>query len=386
MRALDATAWDALVAAPGEERSPFLAHAFLASLEDAGTLGPKAGWIPQLVAVHRVDDRGARTLVAAAPAYVKLHSQGEFVFDFAIADAAQRAGLRYYPKLLVAVPFTPVTGARLLTHPTEDRAALVAVLARSLVTLAKELECSSVHVNFAREDEVAALAEAGFEERHGIQYHWFRRGAATYDDYLARFVSKRRNQLRRERREMADAKITIDTLRGERLAEKGIAKLAFELYKSTVDKFYWGRQYLDLRFFELATKRCQGTMELVLAKSADGEPLGGAINFASDRRLYGRYWGAREDVKFLHFNVCYYRGIEETITRGLDVFEPGAGGEHKLVRGFEPTITRSAHWFADPRFHDAIASFLARERAAIAREREVMLADVGHKEHAEPTD
>lgn len=333
--------------------------------------------------MHRVEG-GVRTLVAAAPAYVKLHSQGEFVFDFAFADAAQRSGLVYYPKLLVAVPFTPVTGSRLLTHPSEDRGALLAVLARSLVALARELECSSVHVNFTREDEIEALANVGFEERHGIQYHWYRRDAATYDDYLARFVSKRRNQLKRERREMADANVAIETLRGERLAENGIPALAFELYKATVDKFYWGRQYLNVRFFELASKRCP--MELVLAKSAAGEPLGGAINFASDRRLYGRYWGAREDVKFLHFAVCYYRGIEETITRRLDVFEPGAGGEHKLVRGFEPTITRSAHWFAEPRFHDAIASFLAREREAIATERAAMLADVGHKERAEPSD
>jgi predicted N-acyltransferase len=357
---IDEEDWNALVGGP--DGSPFVEWGFLSSLEDAGTLGKKAGWVPRIVAVR---DRGR--LIAAAPAYLKSHSQGEFVFDFAFADLAGRLGLRYYPKLLVGVPFTPATGGRLLTVEGADRLALMRVLASALIEMARELRLSSVHVNFAKPDEVALLREQGFVERHGIQYHWYRRGAERFDDYLARFNSKRRNQLKRERRELADQGIGIETLVGDALEDERITRLAFELYKSTVEKFYWGHQYLNLEFFRIVRERMKGKLELVLARKKDGEPVAGALNIGGARRLYGRYWGAREEIRFLHFNVCYYRGIEECIARKLDVFEPGAGGEHKLVRGFEPTVTQSAHWFADERFGGMIARYVGEEREAIAR-------------------
>lgn len=365
---LDASAWDALLPGGGGEPSPFLEHAFLSSLEDGGTLGPARGWIPQLLVLSR-----AGRPVAAAPAYVKLHSQGEFVFDFAFADLAARLGLRYYPKLLVAVPFTPATGRRLLTHPAEDRPALLRALARALLELAAELGVSGIHVNFLQEDELAALAEAGFEERHGLQYHWRRGEAASFEDYLARFTSKKRNQLRRELRAIAEEHVSIRVVRGEALRDPALAALAFRLYKSTIDKLPWGRQYLEERVFHLWAERCSHRLELVLAE-ADGRVVAGAVNFAGARRLYGRYWGALEERRFLHFAVCYYQGVEECCRRGFEVFEPGAGGEHKLARGFEPVITRSAHWLRDTPLRAPVYRFLREERVAIAAEREQLLA------------
>lgn len=352
--------WQALHAVAPDESSPFMEWGFLVSLEEANTLGRKSGWLPQILCVRREG-----RLIAAAPAYVKLHSQGEFVFDFAFAELAGRLGIEYYPKLLAGVPFTPATGRRFLTGSGEDRPALLEALGLGLLELARTLELSSVHVNFAQPDEIAALTALGFHERHGVQFHWHRRDARTFDDYLARFNSKRRNQLRREAREPEALGIRIETLRGDDLEDDGLVDVAFELYKSTVDKFVWGRQYLNRRFFDVVRRRMRGKMELVLARR-DGTPIAGAINFASARRLYGRYWGAREEVRFLHFNVCYYHGIRECLARGLEVFEPGAGGEHKLARGFEPTVQRSAHWFADRRLREPIAAFLSRERDAIA--------------------
>jgi predicted N-acyltransferase len=261
-----------------------------------------------------------------------------------------------------------VTGRRFLTAGGSDRPRLMRALADALLELAKEVGASSVHVNFAREDEIALLAENGFVERHGVQYHWYRRDAERFDDYLARFTSKKRNQVKRERRAIEEEGIRIETLRGGELEGDQMARLMFALYKSTVDKFYWGHQYLNLDFFRAAPTRMKEKMELVLARKRSGEPVAGAINFAGERRLYGRYWGAIEDVRFLHFDVCYYRGIEECLARGFEVFEPGAGGEHKLVRGFEPTMTKSAHYFADRRLRSIIEPHIARERAAIAAE------------------
>jgi len=348
--------------------------AFLATLEEAKTLGKAAGWIPQILLVKDGDGR----LVAAAPAYLKLHSQGEFVFDFAFADLAQRMGHRYFPKLLAGVPFTPATGRRLLTRAGEDRETLMIVLAAALLELAKETGASSVHVNFALDDEIKALADCGFVERNGIQYQWHRREAETFDDYLARFASKRRNQIKREVREIKDEEIRIDVLKDSALDDDDLIAIAFKLYKTTVEKFYWGHQYLNHAFFEIARRRMRGALELVLARSKSGEPLGGAINFAGERRLYGRYWGATREVRFLHFNVCYYEGIRECLAKKLDVFEPGAGGEHKLARGFEPTVTKSAHFFREPRLHGPIASYIAREREAVRVEREQMLEALGH--------
>lgn len=368
---VDPADWDRLLG-EGDEASPFLEHRFLASLEEAGTLGIENGWVPRIPVVRAPD--GA--LLAAAPAYIKLHSQGEFVFDFAWANFAEQVGVRYYPKLLLGVPFTPVTGRRILTSPGAPRERLIQAMAQVIVEMCDAFELSSAHVNFACEDEVKVLTELGFLHKLGIQYHWFRHGEDSFDDYLARFKSKRRNQLKRERRAVEQAGLTVQVHRGEELDDEDV-KTAFRIYKSTVDKFYWGRRYLNQRVFELWAERMGDRMELVAAKRPDGEIIAGAVNFAKGRRLFGRYWGCFEEVKHLHFNVCYYQGIEECFERGLDVFEPGAGGEHKLVRGFEPTLMHSAHFLRDKRLHQAIGRHLEEERYRVERERELMMDATG---------
>ena len=369
---VDEAEWDALLG-DGDDASPFLEWRFLRSLERAGTLGIDRGWVPRFPLV-RIDDR----LVAAAPAYIKLHSQGEFVFDFAWANFAERMGVSYYPKLLVGVPFTPVTGRRILTAAGEDRPFLVRAVGQVLVELCEHFELSSVHVNFATEEEVELLKTVGFQHRLGIQYHWYRNGEAGFSDYLGRFNSKRRNQLKRERRELERQGVQVEVLTGHDLTPE-LTNVAFRIYKSTVDKFYWGRQYLNRRVFELWVETLPERFELVAARTDGGDVVAGAINFVKGRRLYGRYWGCFKELKHLHFNVCYYEGIERAYALGLDVFEPGAGGEHKLVRGFEPTLMNSAHYIRSDRLAAPIAQYLAAERRQIQCERDAMMSATGQK-------
>ncbi|MBK8011437.1 MAG: GNAT family N-acetyltransferase [Deltaproteobacteria bacterium] len=356
---VDEGEWNALLG-EGDDVSPFVEWRFLSAFEQARTLGHSAGWIPQIPLVRR-----AGRLVAAAPLYVKFHSHGEFVFDFAWADFANRHGLRYYPKLLTAVPFTPVTGRRLLTHPAEDHRALLEVLGKILVELCAHLELSSAHVNFALDDEIDALVAIGFIERYDVQYHW-RRGPQerSFDDYLQRFTSKKRNQIKRERRTVAEQGLEILTLSGDALAEPALFELAYRIYRSTVDKFAWGRRYLNHDLFKIWFDRMRDQILFVVARPVDrkDEVVAGAINFAKGRRLYGRYWGALVEARFLHFNVCYYHGIEQCFARGLDVFEPGAQGEHKRVRGFAPTLVKSAHYIRDASFREVLSHHLAAER------------------------
>ncbi len=365
---VEQAAWDRLASAP--DSSPFVEWRFLQSLEVAGTLQPDTGWVPRFPLIFRGSE-----LVAAAPAYVKFHSAGEFVFDHSWAELAHRLGVDYYPKLLVGVPFTPVTGPRLLVAPGEDRAVLRRALGQVLVEMCRSMELSSAHVNFTSREEADALSDVGFHQRFGLQYHWHRYEDRSWDQYLARFNSKRRNQLKRERRELEHQGIEIETLEGPRLA--GMGPTAFRLYKSTIDKLYWGRQYLTLKAFEYWAEHLQDRLRLVVARDPDGEVVAGAVNFEKDRRLYGRYWGCFRELRHLHFNVCYYHGIDECLVRGLDVFEPGAGGEHKLVRGFEPTVMYSAHHLRDPRVDDVVRRHLAREREIVLLEREQLLDALG---------
>lgn len=369
---VDPDDWSRLVG-EGEGAPVFLSHRFLAALEEAGCIGPQTGWIPR-IPLLRKDGR----LVAVAPAYVKLHSQGEFVYDWAWASFADQVGVRYYPKLVVGVPFTPVTGRRILTDPAEDRDLLLEVFGGALVELARAMKLSSVHVNFATEDEVRALVEAGFLHRLGVQYHWYRHGEADFEAYLSRFNSKRRNQLKRERREVAAQGLRLENHRGGDLSKKQITT-AFRVYKSTVDKFVWGRQYLNRRVFELWAERLPEALEFVAAYDGADRVVAGAVNFVSGRRLYGRYWGCFEERRHLHFNVCYYHGIEQALVRGLDVFEPGQGGEHKLVRGFEPTLMHSAHFLCEPRLYGPLSRYLEEERGQVRRQRRAMLDAMGTK-------
>lgn len=343
------------------DESPFLEWEWLASLEESGCTDARTGWLPQ----HLVLREGGR-IVGACPLYVKGHSQGEFVFDHGWAEAAERAGIAYYPKLLVAAPFTPVAGARFLAAPGVDRAQVIAILGRALLDVCDTSGFSSVHVNFVRPDEAAALATLGYERRTGYQFQWINQGWHTFDDYLNALRSKRRNQVKRERRELALQGITLEVLEGDAIPDALFGPM-FRLYKTTVDKFFWGHQYLNEALFDLLRRRWRTRLSFVIARRGDAI-VAGTFNVRKGEALYGRYWGAFEDVRYLHFNVCYYAAIELCLRDGLTRFEPGAGGAFKYLRGFDARETTSMHFVADPRLAAAVRSFLARERTAVARE------------------
>lgn len=365
--------WDAMVGAG----SPFLEWDWLASLEESGCVGDGTGWQSQPL-VAREDGR----LVAACPLYVKGNSEGEFVFDWGWADAAQRAGIAYYPKLLVGVPFTPVTGSRFLVAEETSRELWEPRLAGALRELVTANDISGVHVNFCLEDQLPALDGAGFMQRTGIQYHWQNDGYENFDDYLSRFRSKRRNQIKREMREVAQQGVTIESLSGDEIGDDLIEPM-YRFYLSTIENRFYGRQYLDIRFFELARERFRRNLVFIVAKR-DGRPIGGTFNVAKGDALYGRYWGCTEEVRFLHFNVCYYAAVAYCIEHGLQRFEPGAGGDYKQLRGFDATATWSAHYIADPRLAHAISRFLKDERAEAARTIDWMLEESALKTPTKP--
>ncbi len=351
VRELPRDAWNRLV---GDE-SPFLEWEWLASLEEAGCVGEESGWIPRPIVVYRGDE-----LIAACPVYIKLHSEGEFVYDWAWADAAQRAGISYYPKLLVGVPFSPVTGARFLVAPGEDRAALASKLAEFLRGLCAPNKLSGVHVNFCHASELELLCETGYLPRIGFQYHWSNEGYRSFDEYLDRFRSKRRNQIRRERRELKEQEVEIHFAEGDQI-DDGLIEDGFRFYLSTIEDRYWGRQYLNRKFFQLLRERFRDRLLLILARQGNVN-IAGTVNVKKGDALYGRYWGADRTLRFLHFNVCYYAPVEYCIEHRIARFEPGAGGEYKHLRGFDAQPTYSGHYFEEPRLASAIADYLERER------------------------
>ncbi len=347
--AVDAAEWDALVG----DGSPFLESPFLFGLETTGCATPETGWAPRPVLVRDDDGR----LVAGAPAWLKRHSMGEFVYDHAWADAAQRAGIPYYPKVVVGVPFTPVTGARLLVAEGEDRARWVPALLQGLRQLNRGAH--GLHVLFDDEAEAKALAPYGAFPRIQFQYHWFNQGYSSYDDFLGRFRSDARKKLRRERRE-------VGSMRLERVVgpdADGMDRL-FAFYEDTSRKYVWGKQYLSRDFFRHLGETFGHRLLGVFAWDGD-RCVAGAFDVFKGDRLYGRYWGCHEDVPFLHFEVCYHQGIEFCIERGLSVFEPGHGGEHKYRRGFLPTLTWSSHLFDDPRLAHGLGDYARREADAV---------------------
>ena len=345
---LNAHAWDRLV---GDD--PFLSYAFLSALEDSGSVGPGTGWTPAPILVE--DD--APHLVAAAPAWLKTHSQGEYVFDHGWADAWERAGGQYYPKLQVAVPFTPVPGPRLLGARAQHLLAAI-----EAVTVQNDM--SSAHITFADDSAVAEAERRGWLVRHGIQYHWFNRGYRSFDDFLVALRSTKRKAIRKERA-VAAAGLEFRTLRGAEIgATEWDAMWAF--YQDTGSR-KWGRPYLTRDFFALAAERMGDRLLLFLAER-DGRPIAGALNVIGGETLYGRYWGCTEEVPFLHFELCYYQAIEWAIGNGLLSVQAGAQGEHKLARGYEPVLTRSVHFIANRSFKAAVADFLEAERAAVAAE------------------
>jgi len=352
--AVGAAEWNALA---GE--FPFLRHEFLGALQRHGALGAGVGWVVHFVVLR--DAPGGR-LLAAAPTFLKSNSFGEFVFDFAWADAHERHGLPYYPKLTAAAPFTPATGPRLLVAPDQDRAHLTAALAQAVRAEAAERDLSSLHWLFPAAADLETLRADGLVIRDDIQYHWTNDGYADFDDFLGAFTSRKRKKARRERRRVAEQGITLERRRGNAMDEHEWA-LAHHFYAATFEK-KWNIPVLNRACFaELG--RTMGERIIVVFAHYQGRAVAAAILFQGGDTLYGRYWGCDADFHSLHFEACYYQGIEYAIAHGLQRFEPGAQGEHKIARGFLPTWTHSAHWIAHPTFERAIADHVARERQVL---------------------
>jgi uncharacterized protein len=344
--------WEALL---GPDAPPFVRHAWLAAMEESGSATRETGWEPQHLTLWR-----GKKLVAASPAYRKHHSMGEYIYDFSWAGAAERMGVRYYPKLVVGAPLSPATSARFLIAPGEDVPALRRALLRAAVESAQESGCSSVHVLYPREDEADLLEQEGFARRITLQFHWKNPGYQGYDDYLARFDSKRRSQIKRERAAAATQGIQVRTVRGAELGEEH-ARRAYRFYEATCEsRGPWGQVQLTEDFFLRAFRALPEQVELVQAER-QGRVIAGAFNLVTPERLYGRYWGCVEEHPFLHFHVCLYHSVDECIQAGRRVFEPGAGGEHKIARGFEPTAVHSAHLLFNRTLDRAVRDFLVRE-------------------------
>lgn len=347
--ALPQAQWDALCA----DQNPFVSHAFLSALEDSGSVGGRSGWSPAIITVNDAQGR----LAAALPSYLKSHSQGEYVFDHAWADAWQRAGGHYYPKLQIAVPFTPATGPRLLTRDPALRLPLL----RAAEQMCLQNGLSSAHATFLEPQDVATFGEAGWLLRHDIQFHWENRGYASFDDFLGALSSRKRKDISKERAAAQDG-IEILALTGDDIRPEHWD--AFWVFYQDTGARKWGQPYLTRQAFTLLGERMADRILLVLAV-IDGAPVAGALNFIGQDCLYGRYWGAIIDKPFLHFELCYYQAIDAAIALGLARVEAGAQGGHKLARGYEPVATVSAHFIADHGFRDAVADFLVRERAGV---------------------
>jgi uncharacterized protein len=339
--------------------NPFISHSFLAALEESKSVGRQSGWQVQHLLVTGADD----TLLAAAPCYIKSHSRGEYVFDRGWAEAYERAGGAYYPKLQVAVPFTPATGRRLLVRPGPQAPAIRQALAQGLVALCQHDEASGVHVTFATEQEFRLLGEIGFLQRNDQQFHWQNQGYTSFDDFLGALTARKRKTIRRERHDALANDISVHWLTGRDLTEN-VWDAFFAFYMETGSR-KWGRPYLTREFYSLVGEKMADRILLVMAKRA-GRWIAGAINFIGSHTLFGRHWGAVEHHPFLHFELCYYQAIDYAIAHKLPYVEAGAQGEHKIFRGYMPNTTYSAHYIADPGLRRAIADYLVRERAYVA--------------------
>ena len=361
---IDGAEWDRL-AGPND---PFLRHAFLSLLERSGSVGEGSGWTPLPVMIEREG-----RVTAAAPAYLKVHSQGEYVFDHGWADAWERAGGNYYPKLQVAVPFTPCVGPRLLGN---DRNALLAAL--ETVTVQNQL--SSAHITFLTDQEAKVAEARGWLRRDGLQFHWFNRGYASFDDFLGALSSRKRKAIRKERAAAVEG-LEIVTLRGSQI-ETAHWDAMWNFYQHTGAR-KWGRPYLTRAWFD-GIAAAMGDAALMFLALDRGRPIAGAMNFIGGDTLYGRYWGAIEDRPFLHFELSYYRAIDWSIEHRLKTIQAGAQGEHKLARGYEPVVTPSVHFLPDTGFRRAVADFVAREREAIRLELEWARGALPYRSESSP--
>ena len=370
IKEVPADQWDACAG----DVNPTVSHVFLNALEESGSASARSGWAPQ----HLTFADSSGRLIGAVPMYLKSHSYGEYVFDWGWADAYERSGGRYYPKLLCAVPFTPVPGPRLLVRPdapAETRSHLVL----GMVELARQRKLSSLHVNFPEMADFEAFGEAGFLPRIGQQFHWSNNGYATFEDYLAALNSRKRKAVKKERREALAGGIEIDMLTGSDLTERAWDAF-YKLYLGTTDR-KWGSSYLNRKFFSMLGERMPNNVVLFLARR-DGNYIAGAFNILGRETIYGRNWGAHREYRFLHFECCYYQAIEFAIDRGLKRVEAGAQGPHKLQRGYLPVPTYSAHWIPDPGFRRAVAAFLDRERDMVEQKIE-HLAEYSPFRHVE---
>jgi predicted N-acyltransferase len=359
---IDAADWDACAG----DGNPFVSHEFLSAMEDSGSANSRTGWLPQ----HAVLRREAGDIVAVVPMYAKSHSYGEYVFDHGWANALERVGENYYPKLQVAVPFSPVPGPRLLRR--QGSGVPVAAMASALEQACQSHDLSSVHVTFCTEDEWHGLGDAGWLQRIGMQFHWQNEDYTSFDDFLGALSSRKRKVLRRERRDANAAGLTFHALSGADITERHWDAF-YAFYQSTVDR-KWGSAYLTRRFFSLLGERLGDKVVLMYAENA-GKPVAGALNLAGDEALYGRNWGCRGDWPFLHFELCYYRAIDWAIEHGLRRVEAGAQGRHKIQRGYMPKPTYSAHWITHSGLRRAVANFLVEERAGIEAEMAALAED-----------
>jgi predicted N-acyltransferase len=358
---IPAQGWD-LCANPDAARgNPFLSYAFLNALEESGCVSARTGWQPQHLAVQRPDG----SLAGVMPLYLKAHSRGEYVFDYGWADAFERAGGQYYPKLQACVPFTPVTGRRVLAREAPDRKTIEAMLVGGVRELVRLREISSLHFTFLTEGEWQRFGEAPFLRRTDRQFHWINQGFSSFDDFLGALASRKRKALKKERREAVADGITIEQLTGGDITEKHWDAF-FAFYKDTGSR-KWGSPYLNRRFFSMIGERMRDEVLLIMCKRA-GKMIAGALNFIGGDTLYGRYWGALENHPFLHFETCYYQAIDFAIARGLARVEAGAQGEHKLARGYVPQITYSLHYLVHPGLRRAVAQYLEQEREAVEEE------------------
>jgi predicted N-acyltransferase len=362
---VEAADWDACAGAD----NPTVSHAFLHAMEETGCVGGRTGWLPHHLLLEGADKR----LLGAVPLYAKGHSYGEYVFDWGWAQAYERAGGTYYPKLQSAVPFTPVPGPRLLARDGDDAETVRTLLVRGMVEVARQLKVSSLHVTFPHADDTERLREAGLMMRLGFQYHWVNRGYATFDDFLAGLSSRKRKAIRKERREAVEGGIVMRALRGAEIEARHWDAF-FRFYIDTGSR-KWGSPYLNRKFFHRIGETMGERIVLVLAEKG-GTPVAGALNLLGKDALYGRNWGCDGEYRFLHFEACYYQAIDYAIAHGLARVEAGAQGEHKLQRGYMPVPTWSAHWIRDENFSAAVEDFLRRERAAVEHEM-ALLAEQG---------
>ena len=376
-----AEAWDALANPLATIANPFVNHAFLRCLEDAGTVGGRSGWTPR----HIVLERDGR-LIGAAPAYVKSHSQGEYIFDHGWADAYERAGGSYYPKLQIAVPFTPVPGPRLLVGTGIDADESSRLLGTACIEVARSLGVSSLHATYIDRhtwDTLGGGSKPLFLQRTDQQFHWHNAGYQTFEDFLAALSSRKRKTIRKERATAVEAGITVKCLRGAAITES-YWDAFYRFYQDTGSR-KWGRPYLNRQFFSLLGQRMGDSCLLIVAER-DGKPIAGALNLIGGDCLYGRYWGMTEHHPCLHFELCYYQAMDWAIAHKLPRVEAGAQGEHKLARGYNPVATYSLHWIADPSFRRAVDRYLGEERAHMAERREMLAEYAPYKRVVEEQD